>query len=118
MLADFLLCFAAWSALALSMDRHHEDAWPGSDTESAPVAKRRHQLATTGWLLLALSLYLALALPADTSRAMAAVVWSVALSLSAVAATAAATWIPQRLPALGLGALAVGATSLVLRSMV
>lgn len=29
MLLDFLLCFAAWTALALAMDRHHEDAWPG-----------------------------------------------------------------------------------------
>ena len=25
-MSAFLLCFAAWSAIALGMDRHHEDA--------------------------------------------------------------------------------------------
>lgn len=116
MLTDFLLCFAAWSALALAMDRHYEEAWPSSDTEAAPIAKRRQQLALTGWLLLAMSLYLALAFPVG-SRALAAVVWVVALSLSAMAATVVTTWIPQRQPVLGLGALAAAAISLLLRTM-
>ncbi|WP_370681654.1 DUF3325 family protein [Comamonas sp. GB3 AK4-5] len=117
MLTDFLLCFAAWSALALAMDRHYEEAWPGSDTEAAPIARRRQQLALTGCLLLTLSLSLALTLPTHSSRALAAVVWVVALSLSAVAATAASTWMPQQQPLLGLGALAAGAISLLLRAL-
>lgn len=117
MWSDFLLCFAAWSALALAMDRHYEEAWPGRDSEAPSVARRRRQLSLCGWLLLSLSLYTALALPSDHGPAMAAVIWVVALSLSALAATAATTWMPQRQPLLGLGALVAGASSLLLHGL-
>ncbi|MEG0676127.1 MAG: DUF3325 domain-containing protein [Comamonas sp.] len=107
MLLDFLLCFAAWTALALAMDRHHEDAWPGIASEAPAAVLRRQRLAQAGWALLALSLGMALGFPGATTVAMSAVVWTVALSLSALAATALATWQPQRLPRLGMAALAL-----------
>lgn len=107
MLLDFLLCFAAWTALALAMDRHHEDAWPGIASEAPPAVLRRQRLAQAGWALQALSLGMALGFPGATTVAMSAVVWTAALSLSALAATALATWQPQRLPRLGMAALAL-----------
>ena len=49
-MSAFLLCFAAWSAMALGMDRHHEDA-----TGREGAARRLQQLRRAGWLLLLLS---------------------------------------------------------------
>lgn len=105
MLLDFLLCFAAWTALALAMDRHHEDAWPGVASDAPSSLLRRLRLSQVGWALLALSLGMALGFPGASTVAMSAAVWTVALSLSALAATAMTTWQPQRLPMLGLVAL-------------
>jgi len=105
MLLDFLLCFAAWTALALAMDRHHEDAWPGVDSEAPAAALLRQRLFKSGWALLGLSLGIALCLPAASSVALSATAWTAALCLSALAATALATWQAQRLPVLGLAAL-------------
>lgn len=53
-MSTFFFCFAAWSAIALGMDRHHEDAL-GRQTATPRLA----QLRRVGWLLLALSLWLA-----------------------------------------------------------
>ena len=50
-MSAFLLCFAAWSAIALGLDRHHEDA-----TGREGAAHRLQQLRRAGWLLLLLSL--------------------------------------------------------------
>ena len=57
-MSAFLLCFAAWSAIALGMDRHHEDALGQEGAARRLVALRR-----SGWLLLVLSLWLAAAHP-------------------------------------------------------
>lgn len=102
-MSAFLLCFAAWSAIALGMDRHHEDA---TDREGA--ARRLQQLRRTGWLLLLLSLWLA-AHPADgVPASLGVTAWTVALSVAAVAVTAAVTWQPRRTPLLAGMALVAG----------
>ena len=94
-MSAFLLCFAAWSAIALGMDRHHEDA---TGRESA--ARRMQPLRRAGWLLLLLSLWLA-APPADgVPASLGVTTWTVALSVAAVAVTAAVTWQPRRTPLL------------------
>lgn len=108
MLLDFLLCFAVWTALALAMDRHHEDAWPDIESEAPAAVLRRQRLFQAGWLLLALSLGIALGFPGATTAAMSATVWTAALCLAALAATSMATWQAQRLPLFGLMALALG----------
>ncbi|MEB5964660.1 DUF3325 domain-containing protein [Comamonas testosteroni] len=105
MLLDFLMCFAAWTALALAMDRHHEDAWPGEESEAPAAVLLRLRLFKSGWALLSLSLGMALCFPAATTVAMSATVWTAALCLSALATTALATWQAQRLPVLGQAAL-------------
>lgn len=107
MLLDFLLCFAAWAALALAMERHHEDAWPGEESEAPAAVLRRQRLFQSGWAMLSLSLGIALCFPAATTVAMSATVWTAAFCLSALAATAMATWQAQRLPMLGVMALAL-----------
>ena len=90
-MSAFLLCFAAWSAIALGMDRHHEDA---TGRESA--ARRMQPLRRAWWLLLLLSLWLA-AHPADgVPASLGVTTWTVALSMAAVAVTASVTWQPRR----------------------
>jgi len=102
-MSAFLLCFAAWSAIALGLDRHHEDA---TDREGA--ARRLQQLRLAGWLLLLLSLWLA-AHPADgVPASLGVTAWTVALSVAAVAVTAAVTWQPRRTPLLAGMALVAG----------
>ena len=102
-MSAFLLCFAAWSAIALGMDRHHEDA---TDREGA--ARRLQQLRRAGWLLLLLSLWLA-AHPADgVPASLGVTTWTVALSVAAVAVTASVTWQPRRAPLLAGMALVAG----------
>ena len=108
MLLDFLLCFAAWTALALAMERHHEDAWPDIDSEAPATVLRRQRLFQAGWILLVLSLGIALGFAGATTAAMSATVWTAALCLAALAATSMATWQAQRLPLFGLMALALG----------
>ena len=77
-MSAFLLCFAAWSAIALGMDRHHEDA-----TGREGAARSLQQLRRTGWLLLLLSLWLA-AHPADgVPASLGVTAWAVALSMAA-----------------------------------
>ena len=102
-MSAFFLCFAAWSAIALSMDRHHEDALGREAT-----AHHLRQLRRAGWLVLALSLWLA-ARPEDgTPASLDVTAWTIALSVAAVAVTALMTWQPRRAPVLAGVALAAG----------
>src|SRR5690606_23009604 len=50
-MTELLLCLAGWCAMALGMDRHHEDALRRSAT--APTLRR---LRGAGWVLLAAAL--------------------------------------------------------------
>jgi hypothetical protein len=101
-MSAFFLCFAAWSAIALGMDRHHEDAL-GREAAAPRLARLRR----AGWLLLALSLWLAARPPAGPAS-LGVTAWTVALSVAAVAVTAVMTWQPRRAPVLGGVALAAG----------
>lgn len=101
-MSAFLLCFAAWTALALGMDRHHADA-RGRD---APL-RQLQGLRGGGWLLLLLSLGLA-AQSGSGPASLAVTAWAVALSLAALAVTALLTWWPRRLAALAQLALCAG----------
>lgn len=101
-MSAFFLCFAAWSAIALSMDRHHEDAL---GREAAAHRLQQH-LRRAGWLVLALSLWLAAQGGAPASLGVTA--WTIALSVAAVAVTALMTWQPRRAPVLAGVALAAG----------
>ena len=58
-MSAFLFCFAAWLAMALGMDKHHEDAL---GREGFP-ARLRH-LRSAGWVILLASLWLATRTPA------------------------------------------------------
>ncbi|MFY3382736.1 DUF3325 domain-containing protein [Paracidovorax sp. MALMAid1276] len=102
----FLLCFAAWSAIALGMDRHHEDALGCEGS-----ARQLRALRAGGWVLMLASLWLAAA-SANAAGApptsVAVVAWTVGFMVSAVAVAAAATWHPQRMPWLAGAALAAG----------
>nr|WP_295940197.1 DUF3325 family protein [uncultured Acidovorax sp.] len=102
-MSAFLLCFAAWSAIALGMDRHHEDA---TDREGA--ARRLQQLRLAGWLLLLLSLWLAAHPAGGVPASLGVTAWTVALSVAAVAVTAAVTWQPRCAPLLAGVALVAG----------
>ena len=102
-MSAFLYCFAAWLAMALGMDKHHEDAL---GHEASP-ARLRH-LRNAGWVILLASLWLATRTPAGVPASLGVTAWAVALSVAAVAATAALTWLPQRAPPLGAASLAAG----------
>ncbi|WP_338920622.1 DUF3325 domain-containing protein [Pseudomonas silesiensis] len=54
MLLGLLLCYGGFTALCLSMDRHH-----GELLGRKPSARRRQGMRISGWLLLALSLWAA-----------------------------------------------------------
>ncbi len=56
MLLALLLCYAGFTALCLSMPRHHDEV-----LGSKPSARRRQGLKLGGWLLLGLSLSAAVA---------------------------------------------------------
>ena len=101
-MSAFFFCFAAWTAIALGMDRHHEDAL---GREAA--APRLTHLRRAGWLLLALSLWLAARPPAGPAS-LGVTAWTIALSVAAVAVTAVMTWQAPRAPVLGGVALAAG----------
>ena len=95
-MSAFLFCFAAWLAMALGMDKHHEDAL---GHEASPT--RLRHLRSAGWVILLASLWLATRTPAGVPASLGVTAWAVALSVAAVAATAALTWLPQRAPPLG-----------------
>jgi hypothetical protein len=102
-MSAFLLCFAAWSAIALGMDRHHEDAL-GREASAHCLQRLRR----AGWLLLLLSLWLAARPSGGAPASLGVTAWAVALSVAAVAATAMATWQPRRIPAAASVALLAG----------
>lgn len=77
MLLALLLSYAGFSALCLSMPRHHAEL-----LGAKPSARRRHGLALAGWLLLALSL---LAAVAANGWSFGLVDWFAVLMLSALA---------------------------------
>lgn len=53
-MSAFLFCFAAWLAMALGMEKHHEDAL-GHEAAAA----RLRTLRRVGWAILLASLWLA-----------------------------------------------------------
>lgn len=76
MLLALLLCYAGFTALCLSTDRHH-----GELLHSKPSPRRRLGLRAVGWLLLTLSIWPAVAL-GGWSRGL--VDWCAVLMLSAL----------------------------------
>ena len=76
MLLALLLCYGGFTALCLSMDRHHAELLGGK-----PTARRRRLLRLGGWLLLALSLWAAVA---SSGWGLGLVEWCAVLMLSAL----------------------------------
>ncbi|QIL43338.1 DUF3325 domain-containing protein [Acidovorax sp. HDW3] len=105
--AAFLLCFAGWCALALGMDRHHLDVF-GSDASTRRLASLR----ACGWLVLLLSLALALQAPGVNAppepASLRATAWAVVCSLAAFSVAACLSWWPRHAPTLAPLALTVG----------
>ena len=128
-MSAFLLCFAAWTALALSMDRHHDNAFARTDTTPHPARAQpswldhplhhRNYLRRTGWALLLLSLWLTAAPPVTAAAlllpvSLRVVAWVMALSMSALAVTALITWQPRHAPTVAVLAGVSGLCALVL----
>lgn len=99
MLAAALLCYTAFTALCLSMERHHSDL-----LGHKPSLARRRLLKLSGWGLLALSLWAALR---DIDWGMGLVHWVAVLMGSAVLLV----WLLPYRPRLALG---LGGTGLLL----
>lgn len=76
MLLALLLCYGSFTALCLSMDRHHAEL-----LGRKPSARRRQLMKLGGWLLLALSLWAAVA---STGWGLGLVEWFAVLMLSAL----------------------------------
>ena len=76
MLLGFLLCYGGFTALCLSMDRHH-----GELLGRKPSVRRRQGMRIHGWLLLALSLWAAVS---ATGWGLGLVQWFAVLMLSAL----------------------------------
>ncbi|WP_223450745.1 MULTISPECIES: DUF3325 domain-containing protein [unclassified Pseudomonas] len=76
MLLSLLLCYSGFTALCLSMDRHHAELLGGK-----PTAHRRRLLKLGGWLLLVLSLWAAVS---STGWGLGLVEWCAVLMLSAL----------------------------------
>jgi len=76
MLLVALLCYIGFTALCLSMNRHHDDLLGASLSST-----RGRALRGVGWALLGLSLWVALS---SQTLGLALVQWSAALMASAV----------------------------------
>lgn len=76
MLLALMLCYGGFTALCLSMDRHHTEL-----LGQKPSARRRHGMKIAGWILLALSLWAAVS---KTGWSLGLVEWSAVLMLSAL----------------------------------
>ena len=76
MLLALLMCYAGFTALCLSTDRHH-----GELLHSKPSARRRWVLRVMGWLLLAVSIWPAVTL---AGWGQGLVEWCAVLMLSAL----------------------------------
>ncbi|MDE1164979.1 MAG: DUF3325 domain-containing protein [Pseudomonas sp.] len=96
MLAAALLCYAAFTALCLSMERHHTEL-----LGHTPSLARRRLLKAAGWGLLAVSLWAALR---DIDWGMGLVHWVAALMGSAVLLV----WLLPYRPRLALGLAGTG----------
>ncbi len=77
MLLALLLCYAGFTALCLSMPRHHDEL-----LGHKPSARRRQGLKIGGWLLLCLSLWAAVT---ANGWSFGLVDWFAVLMLSALA---------------------------------
>ncbi|TWC59275.1 uncharacterized protein DUF3325 [Pseudomonas sp. SJZ080] len=76
MLLALLLCYGGFTALCLSMDRHHAEL-----LGCKPSARRRRGMKLGGWVLLALSLWAAVS---STGWGLGLVEWFAVLMLSAL----------------------------------
>lgn len=76
MLLALLLCYGGFTALCLSMDRHHAELLGRKQS-----VRRRQLMKLGGWLLLALSLWAAVA---STGWGLGLVEWFAVLMLSAL----------------------------------
>ncbi|RON56747.1 DUF3325 domain-containing protein [Pseudomonas frederiksbergensis] len=76
MLLALLLCYGGFTALCLSMDRHHADL-----LGRKPSTRRRLNMRLGGWLLLGLSLWTAVS---ATGWGLGLVEWFAVLMLSAL----------------------------------
>ncbi|WP_419711974.1 DUF3325 domain-containing protein [Pseudomonas sp. NFX224] len=76
MLLACLLCYGGFTALCLSMDRHHAEL-----LGRKPTRVMRRQMKLAGWLLLAVSLWAAVS---TTGWALGLVEWFAVLMLSAL----------------------------------
>jgi len=76
MLLALLLCYGGFTALCLSMDRHHAELLGRKQS-----ARRRQLIKLAGWLLLASSLWAAVA---STGWGLGLVQWCAVLMLSAL----------------------------------
>jgi hypothetical protein len=65
-------------------------------------------LRRAGWLVLALSLWLAVRPSGEVPASLGVTAWTVALSVAALAVTAMVTWQPRRTPVAAGVALAAG----------
>lgn len=97
MLLALLLCYAGFTALCLSMDRHHTDL-----LGLKPSPQRRLALRTGGWILLFASLWPAVA-AAGWGRGL--VDWCAVLMLSALLLVLLMPYRPRL--ALGLAGISV-----------
>ncbi|WP_256809530.1 DUF3325 domain-containing protein [Pseudomonas siliginis] len=99
MLLSLLLTYAGFTALCLSMPRHHAEL-----LGAKPSTRRRQGLAVAGWLLLALSLWAAVA---ANGWSFGLVDWFAVLMLSALALVLLLPYRPRQAMALaGLSLLA------------
>lgn len=76
MLLALLLCYGGFSALCVSMDRHHRDL-----LGRTPTSRQRQLLKALGWSLLALSMWPAVA---ASGWSLGLVDWCAALMASAM----------------------------------
>ncbi|BCQ59487.1 hypothetical protein PBOI14_12370 [Pseudomonas sp. Boi14] len=87
MLLVLLLCYAGFTGLCLSLDRHH-----GELLGHKPSALRRHGLRLGGWMLLGLSLAAAVQ---GTGWSLGLVQWCAVLMFSALLLVLLLTYRPR-----------------------
>ncbi|MDH0862935.1 DUF3325 domain-containing protein [Mitsuaria sp. GD03876] len=103
LLHPMLCSFAAFAALCLATERHHEEA-----LEHMPSPRRVRRLRTVALVAFLASWWTVIP---RLDHGVAWAMWTAQLSVGAFTVVALATWWPRRLPA---AAIAVGATALML----
>lgn len=103
LLHPMLCSFAAFAALCLAMERHHEDALDGE-----PSGRRVRRLRVAAVAAFVASWWTVMP---RADYGIAWTMWTVQLTAGAVAVVALITWWPRRLPA---AAVAVGAAAVML----